>query len=126
MTIHALLILQVCHRAELHRCMVEAVEATGITLNLGAEITEIDFKRTALKYHKRNTNEPESKSIEYDLIIAADGVKSNIRRQMLALHGEIDKAQDTVRSSACQVSVQELNLDSYRVKPPIGYSFLDP
>ena len=77
--------------------MVEAVEAAGVTLLLGAEVTAIDFKRTALKYRKRKTDEPESDFVDYDLIVAADGVKSNIRRQMLALHGEIDKAKDTVR-----------------------------
>lgn len=86
----------VCHRADLHRCMVEAVEKTSVILNLGCEVTAVDFKRPALKFRKRKTEDSsESDWREFDLIIAADGVKSNIRRQMLALKGEVDEAQDT-------------------------------
>ena len=68
----------------------------GVNLILGVEITEVDFEKPALKYKKRKTSEPETEWREYDLIVGADGVKSNIRRQMMALHGEVDEAQDTV------------------------------
>ena len=68
-------------------------------MHLGCEITDIDFDRPALKYKKRKTDDPESDWMEYDLIVAADGVKSGIRRQMMALHGEVDEAQDTVSYS---------------------------
>lgn len=60
------------------------------------EITEVDFQKPALKHKKRKTSNPETEWREYDLIVGADGVKSNIRRQMMALHGEVDEAQDTV------------------------------
>lgn len=81
--------------------MVEAVQKTDVRLNLGCEVTSVDFDRPAIKYRKRggSATQPgeEHDWIEYDLLIAADGVKSNIRKQMMALHGEIDDAQDTVR-----------------------------
>lgn len=87
----------VCHRADLHRTMVKAAENLGTNILLGREVTSIDFNRTALKYRLRKSANPNEESdwVEYDVIVAADGVKSNIRRQMLALEGEIDQAQDT-------------------------------
>jgi salicylate hydroxylase len=85
-----------CHRADLHKCLAKSATEAGINLILGVEVTQVNFKETALKYKKRKTSEPESDWLEYDLIVGADGVKSNVRRQMMALHGEVDEAQDTV------------------------------
>jgi salicylate hydroxylase len=87
----------VCHRADLHRTMVNEAERLGANIKLGHEVTNIDFDKPAMKYRLRKSEDPETESEwqEYDVIIAADGVKSNIRRQMLALQGEVDEAQDT-------------------------------
>lgn len=87
----------VCHRADLHRCMVKEAERLGTNILLGREVTSVDFDNTKIKYRLRKSDDPEKESDwqQYDLVIAADGVKSNIRRQMLALQGEIDEAQDT-------------------------------
>lgn len=87
----------VCHRADLHRCMVKEAERLGTNILLGHEVTSVDFDNTKIKYRLRKSDDPEKESDwqQYDLVIAADGVKSNIRRQMLALQGEIDEAQDT-------------------------------
>lgn len=87
----------VCHRADLHRTMVKEAERLGTNILLGHEVTSVNFDKPALKYRLRKSDNPEKESdwIEYDVIIAADGVKSNIRKQMLALQGEKDEAQDT-------------------------------
>lgn len=65
------------------------------------EITAVDFQKPALKYQRRKTTDSESDWVDYDLIVGADGVKSNIRRRMMALHGEVDEAQDTVGRQVC-------------------------
>lgn len=75
--------------------MVEAVYSAGVDIQLGTEVTSIDFERPAVKIRKRKaaTSEErdESEWRDFDVVIAADGVKSNIRRQMLEKHGEIDE-----------------------------------
>lgn len=95
--------------------MVEAVQQTSVVLNLGCEVTSIDFKRPALKYRKRKSADAsESEWREFDLIVAADGVKSNVRRQMLALKGEVDEGRAYwCRKDSARDCLASMSLTSY-------------
>ena len=64
-------------------------------MKLGLQVVRIDFDRPAFQY--RPTKELQAEAIweETDLILAADGVKSLTRAQMLVRHGETERSQPT-------------------------------
>lgn len=77
------------HRADVQKALKEGAEAMGVRIEVGSRVEDIDFKNSCIKIERC------SDWIHKDVIIAADGIKSIIRRKMLALHGEEDKVRDT-------------------------------
>lgn len=79
----------VTHRADLQRVLKVAAEDAGVHIETGAFVEDIDFANARIKIKDRQ------EWLKSDLIIAADGLKSTIRKKMLALHGQIDQARET-------------------------------
>jgi salicylate hydroxylase len=79
----------VAHRADLHNVLKIGAEMAGAQIHTNCKIEDIDFKNTRIKIVNH------SDWIQGDVIIAADGIKSKIRKKMLALHGDIDEVRET-------------------------------
>lgn len=85
----------VLHRADLQRALLEGVKRQGdkVKILLGQRATEFDFGNTPR--FKVETREGGSSWHEYDLVLAADGVKSKARTAMMLRQGEVDHTVDT-------------------------------
>lgn len=67
----------VIHRADLHNALLEkALELTNVELRENSHVTNVDFDSTSVTLANGNV-------VEADTIIAADGIKSTIRDQLL-------------------------------------------
>ncbi|MCJ1400746.1 hypothetical protein MMC11_003954 [Xylographa trunciseda] len=66
----------VIHRADFHAVLVEAAQKEGVQIQLGSSVTSIDF--TTPRVHVRD-----KPSVDADIIIGADGLKSICREEML-------------------------------------------
>jgi len=67
----------VIHRADLHNALLEkALELTNVELRENSHVTNVDFDSTSVTLANGNV-------VEADIIIAADGIKSTIRDQLL-------------------------------------------
>lgn len=78
----------VVHRADLHQALLDRALELGATLQTNAHVENVDFDKTLLKLR----GQP---ALSHDLIIAADGIKSGIRSQMMARRGEVDETIPT-------------------------------
>ncbi|MET0240945.1 MAG: FAD-dependent monooxygenase [Sphingobium sp.] len=65
------------HRGDLHEVLVAAVEAAGGVIHLGSAVTGAAAGKTGA-----TLTLADGRVVEGDLIVAADGVKSNIRRML--------------------------------------------
>ncbi|KAI9793825.1 MAG: hypothetical protein M1835_006983 [Candelina submexicana] len=66
----------VIHRADHHRILVAEARRLGVTIHLSASVMGIDFEKPSV--HLKDANE-----FHADLILGADGLKSNCREQLL-------------------------------------------
>lgn len=79
----------VAHRADTMRCIVDAMKATGkVDLRLGQWISEVDLDKPSVK-------DANGDWFDCDVLIAADGVKSPIRKSLLGRLGLESDAKDT-------------------------------
>ncbi|KAJ6471876.1 salicylate hydroxylase [Mycena sanguinolenta] len=87
---------RVAHRAALANALYEGCKAASpaITLHFSTSIVAVDFSHHRIQIRLR-AEEGEGHWVDADVILGADGVKSVVRRCMLALHGEEDDAEDT-------------------------------
>ncbi|EIN05675.1 FAD/NAD(P)-binding domain-containing protein [Punctularia strigosozonata HHB-11173 SS5] len=82
--------LWVAHRADLQRTLLSAVRKAGVDIITNAQVTEVAFEDPPKIRIDGREN-----WVESDVLIAADGVKSVVRKQLLALHGTEDRAHAT-------------------------------
>ncbi|KAJ7902466.1 hypothetical protein B0H13DRAFT_2026149 [Mycena leptocephala] len=87
---------RVAHRAALANALYEACKALAprIRFHFSAAVLDVDFESPRIRVGAHGAD-GKGHWINVDLIIGADGVKSVVRRCMLARHGEEDDAQDT-------------------------------
>ena len=102
---------QVAHRSALVDALYEGckVAAPCITFHFSTTLVDIDFDHNRI-YVKGGKDDNEGKWIDVDVILAADGVKSIVRKHMLARHGKED---DGMRAR-------------FRCARYVGYDFYDP
>ncbi|MCJ1484234.1 hypothetical protein MMC06_004402 [Schaereria dolodes] len=81
--------LGVLHRADLQRILLEGAKAENVKIRFDARVVEADPDFEARV--KLNSGE----WIEGDVVIAADGIKSDIRRQMADIHSVHDQSMPT-------------------------------
>ncbi|KAJ7811233.1 hypothetical protein B0H14DRAFT_3479898 [Mycena olivaceomarginata] len=91
---------RVAHRAALANALYEGCKAAApsIAFHFSTSIVGIDFAHHRIQIRQRN-EEGEGHWVDADVILGADGVKSVVRKCMLAVHGELDDAQDTGQSA---------------------------
>lgn len=81
--------LSVIHRGDLQRILVDGVKAAKIGLRTGTRVTGIDTDFQA------KVQLESGEWVSGDVVIAADGIKSSLRRQMASKHGVKDVCQPT-------------------------------
>jgi salicylate hydroxylase len=79
----------VAHRADLQDVLKTGAEMVGARIHTDCKVEDINFENASIKI----SNCPDW--IQGDVIIAADGNKSKIRKKMLSLHSKIDKVRET-------------------------------
>ncbi|KAF7345504.1 FAD/NAD(P)-binding domain-containing protein [Mycena venus] len=87
---------RVAHRAALANALYEACKAVAprIRFHFGTSVINVDFDTPRLCIRAWG-EEGDGRWINADVVIGADGVKSVVRKCMLARHGEEDDAEDT-------------------------------
>ncbi|KAF8210983.1 hypothetical protein K438DRAFT_2047026 [Mycena galopus ATCC 62051] len=91
---------RVAHRAALANALYEGCKAAApaITFHFSTAVVGINFAQHRIQIRRRD-EEGEGHWIDADVILGADGVKSIVRKCMLAGHGEQDDAEDTGQSA---------------------------
>ncbi|KAJ7080829.1 putative monooxygenase, partial [Mycena belliarum] len=87
---------RVAHRFALANALYEGCKAAAprVTVHFRAAVVGIDFDGPRIQVQERDEAEP--RWVDADVVVAADGIKSVIRKSMLARHGEQqDDAKDT-------------------------------
>lgn len=79
----------VIHRGDCQRCLLEAAKKVGAVIRTGCRVVKVDEKFEA------RVQLDSGEWVEGDVLIAADGIKSEIRRQIVAAHGSTDHAAPT-------------------------------
>ena len=79
----------VAHRADIQDTLRKGAIAAGAFIHTSSPVDDIDFDNARIKIRAG------AEWIHADVIIAADGVKSTIRKKMLALHDEVDRRRET-------------------------------
>jgi 2-polyprenyl-6-methoxyphenol hydroxylase-like FAD-dependent oxidoreductase len=94
--------LWVVHRADLQRTLLEHAEHLGAIVHTHARVDRVDFAVSddpevfgdervgAPQLRVRHRGEAEGAWIEADVVIAADGIRSETRRAMMEIHGAED------------------------------------
>ncbi|KAJ7780059.1 salicylate hydroxylase [Mycena maculata] len=87
---------RVAHRSALANALYEACKAAAprVAFHFRTAVTDVDFDRHRIRVRGRDEAEP-GHWIDVDVVFGADGVKSVVRKCMLARQGEEDDAQDT-------------------------------
>ncbi|KAJ7065478.1 hypothetical protein C8F01DRAFT_747108 [Mycena amicta] len=87
---------RVAHRSALANALFAGCKAAApnVTVYFNAAVLSVDFAETKILVKERD-QEGEGHWVEADVILGADGIKSAVRKCMLAKHGEEDQAQDT-------------------------------
>ncbi|MCK5930693.1 MAG: FAD-dependent monooxygenase [Fulvimarina manganoxydans] len=119
------------HRADLQRVLYEAAQReAAIQLDLGCELTSLQPIDTGLLLAMRTTHS-ETKSIETDLLIAADGVRSQVAANaslapakpsgMIAWRGRIEMGNASSEIATATSSITAfLDRDRHAVAYPIA------
>ncbi|KAJ7245908.1 hypothetical protein B0H12DRAFT_1127123 [Mycena haematopus] len=86
----------VAHRSALASALYEGCKAAAprVTIHFRATIVGVDLDNTRIRVKERE-EEGEGHWIDADLILGADGVKSIVRKSMLAKHEEDGDVRDT-------------------------------
>ncbi|CAF4470172.1 unnamed protein product, partial [Rotaria sp. Silwood2] len=79
----------VAHRADLQRVLKDGAEDFGARIQTRSYVENIDFENARIMIKGC------SKWLQSDVVIAADGIKSTIRKKMLALNGQVDQVRET-------------------------------
>ncbi|KAK6988857.1 FAD/NAD(P)-binding domain-containing protein [Favolaschia claudopus] len=84
------------HRAALANALYEGckVASPAITIHFGTAVVGIDFEHPRLRIQERGA-EGEGSWVGADVILGADGIKSVVRKYMLAKRGEDADVKDT-------------------------------
>ncbi|KAJ5294076.1 salicylate hydroxylase [Penicillium antarcticum] len=81
--------LAVVHRGDLQRILLEGVKATGIELRTSSRVIR------AVDEFEASVQLESEEWISGDVVIAADGIKSDLRHQVASHHGHTDTCQPT-------------------------------
>lgn len=81
--------LSVIHRGDLQRVLLEATKKAGVTIRTSTKVVAVDSSFSA------RVKTQDGEWVEGDVIIAADGIKSEIRRQIAETHGHDDHSLPT-------------------------------
>lgn len=81
--------LSVIHRGDLQRVLLEATKKAGVTIRTATKVVAVDANFSA-RVQTQN-----GEWVEGDVVIAADGIKSGIRRQIAEAHGHQDSSSPT-------------------------------
>ena len=81
--------LSVIHRGDLQRILLNAAKRVGIEIRTATKVVAVDAD-----FHARVRTKA-GEWVEGDVVIAADGIKSDIRRQIAASHGHRDLSAPT-------------------------------
>lgn len=81
--------LGVVHRGDLQQVLLEAAKKEGCDLRTDHKVIKCDDKFEARVQLKSG------EWIEGDIVVAADGIKSDIRRQIAELHNHVDQPTPT-------------------------------
>ncbi|KZP19618.1 FAD/NAD(P)-binding domain-containing protein [Athelia psychrophila] len=86
----------VAHRSSLASALYDGCKTMGsaITFHFRTNVLDIDFDHTRLLVKERG-EQGNGRWIDTDVILAADGVKSLVRKHMVARNGEEDNVKDT-------------------------------
>lgn len=79
----------VIHRGDLQRILLEHAKKVGVDLRTGSHVTKADENFEA------RVQLSSGESIEGDVIIAADGIKSDLRHQIAKAHNHADTSEST-------------------------------
>ncbi|KAI9810901.1 MAG: hypothetical protein M1827_005760 [Pycnora praestabilis] len=82
--------LSVVHRGDLQRILLEAAEAQNVEIRTSSKVVKAD-ENFGPRVQLQGTND----WISGDVVIGADGIKSDMRRQMMNLHGVTDRSSPT-------------------------------
>jgi salicylate hydroxylase len=86
--------LWVVHRADLQMVLLTAARKAGVDVQTGHHVGVVDFGRRGTTGIYPPTKPRYSVNggewLEADVILCADGIKSDIRRDMMKIHGQID------------------------------------
>ncbi|KAJ6504489.1 salicylate hydroxylase [Mycena vulgaris] len=87
---------RVAHRFALANALYQGCKAAAprVTFHFRTAIVGVDFDHHRIQVRERD-KEGEGYWIDADVVLGADGIKSVVRKRMLARHGEQDDAQDT-------------------------------
>ncbi|KAH0352181.1 FAD/NAD(P)-binding domain-containing protein, partial [Aureobasidium melanogenum] len=77
------------HRGDLQRTLLEHAKTDGYDIRVNSRVVKVDDNFEAGVQLK------DGSWVRGDLVIAADGIKSNIRRQIAAHHKHVDRATPT-------------------------------
>ena len=81
--------IRVTHRADLLQVLEQKAEELGAIIHTNSPIAEIDFVETRVRIRDHTD------WIRSDVIIAADGIKSIIRKKILLQNNEVDQIRET-------------------------------
>lgn len=81
--------LGVIHRGDVQRELYEAAQRAGVDIKINSKVVRVDDSFEAKVQLADGTWH------EGDLVVAADGIKSNIRAQIAASHDHVDRAKPT-------------------------------
>lgn len=93
--------LSVIHRGDLQRILVEGVYAEKVDVRLKHRVVKADPD------FKARVQVESGEWIEGDVVIAADGIKSDIRYQMASRHGVKDHSTSTGDAAYCVIIPRE-------------------
>jgi salicylate hydroxylase len=91
--------LWVIHRADLQMTLLRAAESLGVQVKTGHHVDTVDFGSDdsqsicAVRRPRYKVNKGDW--LEADVIICADGIKSNTRKEMMDIYGQTNYAQQT-------------------------------
>ncbi|KAF2084975.1 FAD/NAD(P)-binding domain-containing protein [Saccharata proteae CBS 121410] len=90
----------VIHRGDLQRILLEAAKKEDVDIRTGSKVEGVD------EGFEARVRLVDGEWVEGDVVIAADGVKSQIRRQIVEAHGHVDHASPT-GDSAYRILIPE-------------------
>ncbi|GAA6003857.1 uncharacterized protein JCM10292_003417 [Rhodotorula paludigena] len=94
----------VVHRGDLHRALLERALELGAKLETNSHIEDVNFEQAKMEVRGQGT-------VQHDLIVAADGIKSTIRSKMMARRGEVDETIPT-GEAAYRVILQRSQMEN--------------